>query len=314
MPAVEIGSGLALLFGGGEALVRGAVALAHRLGLSKALVGATVVGFGTSAPELAVAVDAGLTGHGAIALGTVVGSNICNVLLVLPVAALILPVRWSRRAIRRDATTLLLATALFVAFAATGQIGRIEGAALLVALFGVTTFAIVAERRAPSVAVDLLSEEADALDAVPFPLALAVLGTIGGIAAVVGGAELLVEGATELARRFGVSEATIGLTLVAVGTSLPELAAGAAAARRQHPEVALGNLLGSNVFNQLGIVGAAALMAPLAVPPEVARADLWAMLALMVATAAGLLLARRLGRAPALVGLLLYASWVAFKL
>ncbi|MBS1106377.1 MAG: Inner rane protein YrbG, predicted calcium/sodium:proton antiporter [Deltaproteobacteria bacterium] len=290
MPAVEIGSGLALLFGGGEALVRGAVALAHRLGLSKALIGATVVGFGTSAPELAVAVDAGLTGHGAIALGTVVGSNICNVLLVLPVAALILPVRWSRRAIRRDAT------------------------ALLVALFGVTTFAIVAERRAPSVAVDLLSEEADALDAVPFPLALAVLGTIGGIAAVVGGADLLVEGATELARRFGVSEATIGLTLVAVGTSLPELAAGAAAARRQHPEVALGNVLGSNVFNQLGIVGAAALMAPLAVPPEVARADLWAMLALMVATAAGLLLARRLGRAPALVGLLLYASWVAFKL
>ena len=147
MPAVEIGIGLALLFSGGEALVRGAVALAHRLGLSKALVGATVVGFGTSAPELAVAVDAALKEHGAIAIGTVVGSNICNVLLVLPTAALIFPVHWSRRAIRRDAATLSFATALFVAFAATGQLDRIEGAILLVALVGVTGFAILAERR-----------------------------------------------------------------------------------------------------------------------------------------------------------------------
>ncbi len=184
MPAVERGIGLALLFGGGEALVRGAVALAHRLGLAKAVVGATVVGFGTSAPELAVAVDAGLTGHGA----------------------------------------------------------------------------------------------------------------------------------TGLARHFGVSEATIGLTLAAVGTSLPELAAGAAAARRHHPEVSVGNVLGSNVFNQLGIAGAATLVAPLAAPPEVARADLWTMLALMVATVAGLLSVGRLGRAPAFVGLLLCATWLAFRM
>lgn len=314
MAALEVGIGLALLFGGGEALVRGAVALAHRLGLSRALVGATVVGFGTSAPELAVAVDAALTGHGAVAIGTVVGSNVCNVLLILPVAALILPVHWSRRAIRRDAATLLFASALFVGFAATGQIDRIEGAILLAALVGVTGFAILAERRTPSVAVELLTEEATALDTPPFSLTLAAIFTIGGIAAVVGGAELLVTGAIEMARRFAISEATIGLTLVAIGTSLPELAAGAAAARRQHPEVALGNVLGSNVFNQLGIAGAAALVAPIAVPSEVARVDLWAMLALMVATVAALLSARRLGRAPALVGLLLYGSWVVLRM
>jgi cation:H+ antiporter len=294
--------------------VRGAVALAHRLGLSKALVGATVVGFGTSAPELAVAVDAALKGHGAIAIGTVVGSNICNVLLVLPMAALIFPVHWSRRAIRRDAATLSFATVLFVAFAATGQLDRIEGAILLVALVGVTGFAILSERRTPSVAVELLTEEAAELDTPPFPLALATLLAIAGIAAVVGGAELLVAGATEMARRFGVSEATVGLTLVAIGTSLPELAAGAAAARRQHPEVALGNVLGSNVFNQLGIAGTAALAMPIAVPAEVARVDLWTMLAVTAAIVAGLLTARRLGRAPALAALLLYATWVAVRM
>lgn len=314
MPAVEIGIGLALLFSGGEALVRGAVALAHRLRLSRALVGATVVGFGTSAPELAVAVDASLKGHGAIAVGTVIGSNICNVLLVLPVAALVFPVHWSRRAIRRDAATLSLATALFVAFVATGQLDRIEGAVLLVVLVGVTGLAIRAERGAPSVAVEVLTEEAAELDTPPFSLTLALLLTIGGIAAVVGGAELLVAGVTVMARRFGISEATVGLTLVAVGTSLPELAAGAAAARRRHPEVALGNVLGSNVFNQLGIAGAAALVTPLPVPPEVARVDLWTMLALMLATVAGLLSVRRLGRAPALAGLLLYATWVVLRI
>jgi len=162
--------------------------------------------------------------------------------------------------------------------------------------------------------VELLTEEAAELDTPPFSLALAALLAIAGIAAVVGGAELLVAGATEMARRFGVSEATVGLTLVAIGTSLPELAAGAAAARRQHPEVALGNVLGSNVFNQLGIAGTAALTTPIAIPAEVARVDLWTMLALTVAIVAGLLTARRLGRAPALAALLLYATWVVVRM
>lgn len=314
MDLLAIAAGLALLFGGGEALVRGAVALAHRLGVSDVLIGATVVGFGTSAPELAVAIDAALTGHGAIALGTVVGSNLCNVLFILPIAAMIFPVRWSPRAIRRDAVSLALATALFVGLCATGHIGRADGALLLAALAGLTAFAIVRERRDHSVAVELLAGEADALDPKPMP-ALAAAGlALAGIAGVVVGAELLVSGATAVARRAGVSETAIGLTLVAVGTSLPELAASAVAARRQRSEVALGNVLGSNVFNQLGIVGAAALGAPLEVPRELLRGDLWTMGAVMLLFGSALLVFGRLGRSGAALLLASYAAWVALQI
>lgn len=314
MHLLAIAAGLALLFGGGEMLVRGAVALAHRFGLSPVLIGATVVGFGTSAPELAVAIDASLTGHGSVALGTVIGSNLCNLLLILPIAALIFPVRWSPRAIRRDAITLAIATALFVGLAASGRIDRLDGALLLAALAGLSAFAIVRDRRDPSVAVELLSEEAATIEKRRIGAGVATALAIGGICAVVGGAELLVSGATAIARRAGLSEAVIGLTLVAVGTSLPELAASAVAARRQHSEVALGNVLGSNVFNQLGIVGAAAAMAPLDVPPELARGDLWTMAAAMGLFSVSLLVFGRLGRAGAAVLLAIYAVWVVLQL
>jgi cation:H+ antiporter len=309
---LQAASGIAFLVVGGELLVRGAVGLARTLGVSQLLIGATVVAFGTSAPELAVALRAAGSAHGSLAAGTILGSNVCNVLLILPVAALLGPLAWSRRGIGRDAGGLAVATALFTAFAASGRIDRAEGAGLLAVLGALTAIAYRRDRRTAT-SLDALAAEARALTRPRPPLPRAVVFAIAGLGGVVAGADLLVGGATTIARALGVSEAAIGLTLVAIGTSLPELAASAASAWRGHPEIALGNVIGSNVFNQLGIAGAAALVAPLQVGPELLRFDLWAVLVVLLATSAALVTFERLARAPAIAALSVYVVWVVLR-
>ena len=276
MDFLLIGAGLVGLLLGGEMLVRGAVGVAARLGLPPMVIGLTLVGFGTSTPELLTSVQAALAGAPGIALGNVVGSNTANILLILGVAALLLPVAVTPGAFRRDGTALALATALCVAATMTGTIGRAWGLALVagLALFLVTTL------RSARADPDAPAEDLPGLRA---PLAVSVVLSVAGLAVTIVGAKLLVDGAVSVARDFGVSEALIGVTVVAIGTSLPELATTLVAARRGQNDVAFGNVIGSNIFNVLGILGITALVSPLVVAPEIAALDIWVMTAATVA-------------------------------
>jgi cation:H+ antiporter len=277
-------SGLAALILGAEGLVRGGVGLARRLGVSPALIGVTIVAWGTSTPELVVSVDAALKGIDGIAVGNVVGSNIVNVLLILGLAAAITPVAVDPRAVRRDVLASLGAAALFIGVALTTPFLTFwHGAAFLGLLATLTVATWLHDRANGAPSAALHAAEAEEVGRVPLNPALATAMVLGGVGLLMLGAHLLVEAAVTLARGFGVSEVVIGLTLVAVGTSLPELVTSLVAALRGHSDVALGNVLGSNVYNILAILGVASLVAPVSIPAEIARADMWVMLAAAVA-------------------------------
>lgn len=271
-------AGLALLALGGELLVRGAVGLAQRLGVSPLLAGLVIVGFGTSTPELATSVQAAWAGSPGIAMGNVIGSNIANILLILGLSALVLPLAVNRAAFRRDAIALGGSTILCVAAVLLGTVGRMSGAVLVACLAGYLIWAYRSERAFAD--AEGQRHEAEAADTTPavrglVPLALMV---VAGLAAAIFGAGLLVDAAIALAGSLGMSEAVIGLTVVAVGTSLPELIACLIAVARKHADVALGNIVGSNIYNVLGILGTTALIQPLSVPPELAQFDIWVLL------------------------------------
>ncbi len=264
--------GLALLVAGGEALVRGAVALAERLGVSPLLIGLTVVGFGTSTPELVTSLNAALVGSPGIAIGNVVGSNTANILLILGIGALIAPIAVARETFRRDGAALAAATALCVVAVLLGEIGRVMGVVLVLGLVAYLFVSYLGERRSPDAEPD-----AETAPAAPLwrPLALA----FGGIAVTILGARFLVDGSIDIARAFGLSEAAIGLTIVAVGTSMPELVTTVMAALRRQSDIAFGNVIGSNIYNVLGILGVTGIVSPLAVPPQIASLDIWVMVA-----------------------------------
>jgi cation:H+ antiporter len=267
--------GLAGLFFGGEALVRGAVAIAERMGISKLVIGLTIVGFGTSLPELLVSMNAALTGAPDIALGNVVGSNTVNILLILGVSALVYPITGWDRNVRRDALVALAVAVLTLILVQFSHIGRPAGLMMLAAL-GLYLWSIFSkEKLAPSQIMD----ESDPHRASDMTQIAAGGAVVLGLLLLVAGADFLVEGATGIARSLGISEAVIGLTIVAVGTSLPELATSVAAALRKHSDVALGNVIGSNIFNVLGILGLTALVHPVGVGPGFAVFDVPVMLA-----------------------------------
>ena len=271
--AVMVAAGLALLLAGGEFLVRGAVGLARCLGVSPLVIALTVVAFGTSAPELVVSLQAALGGHPDIVLGNVVGSNVANILLIVGVAAAVGTVAVAPGLVRRDGTVVLVATLAFVGVCLAGDLGFAAGAAMVAALAVYTVWSFwAARRRGRRAAAD---EPAQA----PGHAGVATATIVAGIVGVLLGARLLVDGAVDIARVAGLSEAVIGLTLIAFGTSLPELATAGMAARRGHGDIALGNALGSNLFNMLGIAGVTALAAPVPVPAELVAFDFWAMLA-----------------------------------
>ena len=296
--------GAAILMVAGDLLVRGAIGLSLKVGLSAALVSVTVVAFGTSAPELVISVEAALTGSPDIAVGNVVGSNIANVLLVLGVPALILPLAASGREERRGYVLMLVATALFVLVALTGEVGRLEGLGLLAALTASLT--ILYLRSAPP-------EEGLEGEGARGWMVAAFL--VVGIAGLPLGASLLVDGARSLATSFGISEAAIGATVVALGTSLPELAASVAAAWRGRTEVALGNVLGSNMLNILAIIGITSLIAPLPVAESIRGLDMPAMILAALLLAPFLIRGARIGRRTGAAFVLLYAAfcWLALS-
>ena len=280
MDLVWLAAGLGLLVLGAEGLVRGGVGLARRLGVSPLLVGVTVVAWGTSTPELVVSVEAALEGLGGIAVGNVVGSNIANVLLILAIAALISPIAVRAEAIRRDGLFVLGATLVFIAIALTAdRLAWWHGVLCLGLLAATAVITYRQERGGGTASGELHAAEAEEVQAVPMNPALAAAMVAGGIGLLVLGGELMIGAAVGIARSFGVSEVVIGLTLVAVGTSLPELVTSIVAALRRHSDIALGNILGSNLYNVLGILGVASLIAPTEIPPEIAAVEMWVMAA-----------------------------------
>ncbi len=292
--------GLVALFFGGEFLVRGATAIAKHFRLSPMVIGLTIVGFGTSAPEMLVSVQAALAGQPAIAIGNVLGSNIANILLILGISALIAPLIIPVRKLWRDLGFMLLATAVIWVMLLDGNVTRLDGVLLALGLIIFLATAFLTGKVEP--------DEANEGD---IPQWKAWAMTLGGLVVLVIGARLLVDSSTEIARAFGISEAVIGLTIVAVGTSLPELATSVIAAIRKQTEIAVGNIVGSNIFNIFGILGVTALIAPIPADPRFASVDMpW-----VAAAAIGLtILAFILGGLPRIAGALLlavYAGYVA---
>ena len=283
--------GLILLVVGGELLVRGSVNVASRLGVSPLVIGLTLVGFGTSTPELVTSVQAALAGAPGIAYGNIVGSNIANILLILGVATIILPITVESSTLKRDGLLMIGVAVVFAAMAATMPAGRIVGAVFLAALAAYIYTAFRQESRSSSdhgavYDKSLAAQEADPA-LVPArtsagSLVVPLLTAVAGLAIVVLGGKFLVDGAVDLARSFGISETVIGLTIVAIGTSMPELVTSVMAALRKHTDVAFGNIVGSNIYNILGIGGATALMAPSDVPPEIVSFDSLVMIAVSV--------------------------------
>lgn len=291
--------GLVVLVVGADVLVRGASRLAAMVGVSPLVVGLTVVAFGTSAPELAVSVGGALSGAGGLAVGNAVGSNVFNVLAILGAAALASPLVVHQRLVRIDVPLVVAVTAVTWLLAADGRLARLEGVALMAGLAAYTVWSYRASRREPP---EVAAEYAEAFATPTGPVRrrwpLAVVAVAGGLGALVVGARLLVAGATTVAGALGVPDLVVGSTIVAAGTSLPELATSVAAARRGERDIAVGNVVGSNLFNLLGVLGLAAVVAPagLAVSPAALETDLpVALLAMVVAApvlATGLVLMR----------------------
>ncbi len=278
--------GVGLLYVGGELLVRFASSLALRFNLSPLVIGLTVVAFGTSAPELAATLTAALNGSVAIATGNVIGSNTANLGLILGLCALLLPIGITKSGLRRDIPIMLFAAFLPLLWFVDGEMNRTEGLITFVMLI----IYLVWMLRTPKAATQ------EDLSVHTHPLWLTLLGIIGGLALLVGGAQVLVEGASNLARTFGVPEKVIGLTLVAVGTSLPELASSLVAVLKRHTDMVLGNIIGSNIFNVLGILGLSSLIIPLEQPFADLNVDLFIMIAFSLVTALFLITAKKLVR------------------
>jgi len=306
--------GLAALVIGAESLVRGASKLALSLCISPLVVGLTVVALGTSSPEVAVSVGAALSGNTDIAVGNVVGSNILNVLLVLGVSALIAPLVVHSQLIRQEVPIMIGASLLLVVLVLDGRLGRWESALFVALLVAYMAYLVLQSRAATK---ELRKEYAEVVKRPgewdshwAAQCGLVVVGLV----LLVLGAEWLVEAAVAFARAFGVSDLVIGLTVIAVGTSMPEIAASIMAAVRGERDIAVGNVIGSNLFNILGCLGLSGLVSPtgLSVAPAVLHFDLWVMLAVAVACLPVFLVGREIGRAKGLLFLGYYVAYVAY--
>ena len=270
-------AGLVVLTLGGELALRGAVGLAMKLGVSTAIIGLTVVGFGTSAPELMVTIKAALTERPDLAIGNVVGSNIANILLILGVGGLVARLTCGAGVVRRDATATLVAVLLLVGLGMYGEIVAWHGALMVVMLVSYMTWSYMMDRK-DMASASLHEREAEETESVPERAVAIVAFLVCGLVGLVFGAHLLVDGATGIARGFGVPESIIGLTLIALGTSLPELAATVIAALRGHTDVAIANVLGSCLFNVLSILGITSMIHPLTIAADIQAIDMWVML------------------------------------
>ncbi len=303
---LELAGGFVLLLGGAESVLRGAVQLARRLGVSPLIIGLTVVAYCTTMPELLVSLEAAVRGAPGISIGNIVGSNICNLLLILGAAACVSPMVVNPREVRFEGAAAAGVAALFITLGMIGSLSRFDGALLLACLAAFTAISIRRARRNPPDA-----ETGD--DATDHSMWMTV-GTLAiGLALVVLGSHLLVEGAIGLARLLGVSEAVIGVTVVAVGTSLPELATAVVSAYRGHSEVAVGNVLGANIFNLLAIGGLVAAVHPLDIPPHLLHLAVWTMMGATILLVSWLAFRGRLGRWTGALCLGVYTLYIVLE-
>ncbi|MFO7769399.1 MAG: calcium/sodium antiporter [bacterium] len=308
MDLILVFGGVVALYAGGEALVRGAVRLAGVLGVRPLIIGLTVVAFGTSSPELAASVTAALTGAHEVVLGNVVGSNIMNIGLVLGLTALVYPLSARLTVVRREVPVMVAVGLLPLLVARDGVIGRLEGL-ILVLLLAVYLLLLYRESRMPEEAAEFVEEYAPGGRGVLFALAAVAAGAV----LLVVGARWLVEGGVNLARTVGVSERVIGLTLVAFGTSLPELASAMVAAVKQEADIVLGNLIGSSIFNILAILGLTSMVRPVLTEYAVVVPDILVMTAFGLLALPMLHTRKRLDRWEGGVlaaGYLLYLVWL----
>ncbi len=297
--------GAALLYVGGEVLVDNSIRLAKSFGVSSLVIGLTVVAFATSAPELAATITAALRGVPDIAIGNVFGSNIANLGLILGVSALIFPLHATVRFIRREVAFMVFVTILvYPLMARSNLLGWLEGL-VLVGMLGIFLWTQLRETRQED-------DDEDSDDGDQRPVWLCALGIALGVALLVGGAQALVQGASDIARGLGVSDRVIGLTLVAFGTSLPELAAAISAARRHEGDLVLGNVIGSNIFNLLCILGITSMVHPIRVAPQALGLDYWVVLVISVLVLVGLATQRRLVRFEGAVLLAFYLGYMAY--
>jgi len=277
-------AGLILLVIAGDIMIRGAVSIAENLGLSKLVIGLTVIAFGTSAPELVVGIQAAYEGVPTMALGNAVGSNIANIFLVIGLPAIFYPFSCDNSEIRRNYYIMLGGTVLFIILCWLGPITFIEGILLLILLgaFLINSYKVGRLDGNQHTRDRAISEDddhdLDELPEKPLPTVRSGIYLLAGLAGLIYGAKLLVEGGVIIARTYNVSEAIIGLTIIAVGTSLPELVTSIVAARKNHGDVALGNVIGSNIFNLYAIMGGTAFVSDIPIPMSFLHLDLWVMM------------------------------------
>lgn len=306
LDALYLVLGVILLAAGGEALIRGALSTANRLNISPLLSGLLIVGFGTSAPELVVSVDAAMNNQPDIALGNVIGSNIGNILLILGLCALITPLQVRPLILRRDASVVVLSSVLFLVLAFDSFVSFIDACVLLMCLLVYLFWAYRSEKSSEVVIASLHEEEAKEISKLPKTVFAMSIAILFGLGLLVIGSQVLLKGAIGIANVLSVPEAVIGLTLVAIGTSLPELTISIIAAIRKHADVAIGNILGSNIFNLLGILGISALLQPLPVTMRIQIFDQWVMLGVSVLVLLFLYTGLRVNRTEGIILLLLY--------
>ena len=301
--------GLVLLLVAGDLLVRGAITLATRLSIPPLIIGLTIVSFGTSAPELIISMDAAFKGLGGISIGNVVGSNITNVLLVLGLPALIRPTQCSESGTRSSTVFMIAVSIVFSALCLQGVLDLSSGIVLLALLIFFLTWTVWTSRKQRGEPCDLVDEEL--LEEAPSNLGVAILFIVIGLIGLPLGGHLTIEGATGIARTWGVSEAVIGLTVVALGTSLPELATTLVAAIRNQGAMAFGNVIGSNIFNILAIMGLTSTIIPIHVPERVIGMDLLVMVATAFLMLVFTVFRMPLTRARGAIMVVAYAGYVA---
>ncbi len=299
-------AGLAMLLAGGEGLVRGSVALSERLGLSKAFIGIAVIGFGTSMPELVVSVQAAWIERPGIAVGNVIGSNIANILLILGVAALIHPQVTTSKILKRDGLFIVFASILVVAVLHVRPLDMATGVAMLILFAG---FLVHCYRTEQDLGPDIPDNLPDMEPPKRHALTLAAMLSVAGTIALAVGADLFVGSASKIATDWGVPPAIIGLSVVAIGTSLPELVAGGMAAWRGQTELVVGNIIGSSIFNLLLVLGVTSILSPISLDQIPVQVDLWVMLGATALLIMGLFTKLRLDRWEAALFLSLYGAY-----
>lgn len=278
MVFLQIVGGLLLLFLGGESLVRGSVKIAKEYKISKLIIGVTIVAFGTSSPELLITLQAAIKGSYDIALGNVIGSNIANSFLVLGLAAILYPVNVQKELVKFDFHYMLISSLILFLFVMTGVISRIEGAILIAILFIYTLSTL--KRHKNNKLDSLVQQVAEVEEQNFFEVTknIAFIMVLISVVFLTLGANILVNGASDLARLFGVSEAAIAVTIVAIGGSAPELATSVIAAYRKHSDIAVANVIGSNIFNILGVMGVSSIVTPIVTRSSLSFFDIWVML------------------------------------